>query len=95
MIEFEILEMCFVFNVYCKIELIVFVVCNDVYKFIEECMILVNVLVVCLLEKYEVSVFYCVYDEFDVEKLGFFWNFLLEFGIEVVIFDELILKEII
>lgn len=65
-----------------------FFVCNDVYKFIEECMIMVNVSVVLMLEKYEVFVLYCVYDKFDVDWLILFISYLGEIGIFYCIIDD-------
>lgn len=74
--------------------------CNDVYKLIEECMIMLNVSVVLMLEKYEVLVLYCVYDKLDVDRFIVFISYLSEIGIlycivedvELVVFIDVVFK---
>lgn len=84
-IDFEIIEIKIEFGEDCKIECIVFIECNDVYKIIEECMLVVNVCVVKFLQKYKLLVLYCVYEGLKNEKLENLCIFLKELNILFVV----------
>lgn len=83
-ILFESEEVKFIFNVECCIECIEQIQCNDVYKLIEECMILVNILVVCFVEKVKELVLFCIYDKLSIEVIIFFCLVLVELGLELL-----------
>ena len=79
--EFETLEVRFLFNEARKIESIVPLVRNDAHKIIEECMIQANVASARLIQKAQASALFRVHETPSEEKLTNFRSFLSELGL--------------
>tara|TARA_R110001583_G_scaffold52393_6_gene162828 strand:+ start:214 stop:2751 length:2538 start_codon:yes stop_codon:yes gene_type:complete len=81
--EFETLEVRFLFNEARKIESIVPLVRNDAHKIIEECMIAANVASARLIEEASAAALYRVHETPSEEKLTNFRSFLSELGLSL------------
>jgi len=81
--EFETLEVRFLFNENRKIESIVPLVRNDAHKIIEECMIQANVASARLIGKADAAALYRVHETPSDEKLVNFRSFLAELGLSL------------
>lgn len=81
--EFETLEVRFLFNEARKIESIVPLVRNDAHKIIEECMIAANVASARLIEEAGAAALYRVHETPSEEKLSNFRSFLSELGLSL------------
>ena len=81
--EFETLEVRFLFNENRKIESIVPLVRNDAHKIIEECMIQANVASARLIGKADAAALYRVHETPSDEKLVNFRSFLTELGLSL------------
>lgn len=81
--EFETLEVRFLFNENRKIESIVPLVRNDAHKIIEECMIHANVASARLIASAEAAALYRVHETPSEEKLANFRSFLTELGLSL------------
>ncbi|WP_354625427.1 ribonuclease R [Psychromonas sp. MME2] len=81
--EFETLEVRFIFNEARKIESIEPLIRNDAHKIIEECMIQANVASALLIEKAEAAALYRVHETPSEEKLANFRSFLAELGLSL------------
>jgi len=79
--EFETLEVRFLFNENRKIESIEPLVRNDAHKIIEECMIQANVASARLIQKAQASALFRVHETPSEEKLTNFRSFLSELGL--------------
>ncbi|MEL0630793.1 ribonuclease R [Psychromonas aquatilis] len=79
--EFETLEVRFLFNEARKIESIVPLVRNDAHKIIEECMIQANVASARLIGEADAAALYRVHETPSEEKLANFRSFLGELGL--------------
>ena len=82
--EFETLEVRFLFNESRKIESIVPLVRNDAHKIIEECMIQANVASARLIQKAQASALFRVHETPSEEKLTNFRSFLSELGLTLL-----------
>ncbi len=81
--EFETLEVRFLFNEARKIESIEPLVRNDAHKIIEECMIAANVASARLIEEAHAAALYRVHETPSEEKLSNFRSFLSELGLSL------------
>lgn len=81
--EFETLEVRFLFNEARKIESIVPLIRNDAHKIIEECMIQANVASARLIGAAEAAALYRVHETPSEEKLTNFRSFLSELGLSL------------
>ena len=81
--EFETLEVRFLFNEARKIESVVPLVRNDAHKIIEECMIQANVASARLIQKAQASALFRVHETPSDEKLINFRSFLSELGLSL------------
>jgi len=81
--EFETLEVRFLFNEARKIESIVPLVRNDAHKIIEECMIQANVASARLIESANAAALFRVHETPSAEKLANFRSFLSELGLNL------------
>ena len=81
--EFETLEVRFLFNEARKIESIVPLVRNDAHKIIEECMIAANVASARLIEEAQAAALFRVHETPSEEKLVNFRSFLSELGLSL------------
>ncbi|PKG39483.1 ribonuclease R [Psychromonas sp. Urea-02u-13] len=81
--EFETLEVRFLFNEARKIESIVPLVRNDAHKIIEECMIAANVASARLIESAQAAALFRVHETPSEEKLVNFRSFLGELGLSL------------
>jgi ribonuclease R len=81
--EFETLEVRFLFNEARKIESIVPLVRNDAHKIIEECMIQANVAAARLIGSADAAALYRVHETPSEEKLANFRSFLGELGLSL------------
>ncbi|MCG6200019.1 ribonuclease R [Psychromonas antarctica] len=81
--EFETLEVRFLFNENRKIESIEPLVRNDAHKIIEECMIQANVAAARLIGRAEAAALYRVHETPSDEKLTNFRSFLTELGLSL------------
>jgi ribonuclease R len=81
--EFETLEVRFLFNEARKIESIVPLVRNDAHKIIEECMIQANVAAARLIGSADAAALYRVHETPSEEKLANFRSFLSELGLSL------------
>ena len=79
--EFETLEVRFLFNENRKIESVEPLVRNDAHKIIEECMIQANVASARLIQKAQASALFRVHETPSEEKLTNFRSFLSELGL--------------
>lgn len=79
--EFETLEVRFLFNEDRKIDSIVPLVRNDAHKIIEECMIQANVASARLIESAKAAALFRVHETPSEEKLSNFRSFLSELGL--------------
>lgn len=84
-IEFEFFEVCFVLDNIGEVIQVGMLVCNDVYKLIEECMIVVNVQVVCYLFSKYVLVLFCDYVKLLEVKYDDLLEFLKEFKLSLLL----------
>ncbi|WP_028865164.1 ribonuclease R [Psychromonas aquimarina] len=81
--EFETLEVRFLFNEARKIESIEPLVRNDAHKIIEECMIQANVASARLIESAQAAALFRVHETPSEEKLSNFRSFLAELGLSL------------
>ena len=81
--EFETLEVRFLFNENRKIESVVPLVRNDAHKIIEECMIQANVASARLIGKAQAAALFRVHETPSEEKLTNFRSFLSELGLSL------------
>ncbi|TEW55679.1 ribonuclease R [Psychromonas sp. RZ22] len=81
--EFETLEVRFLFNEARKIDSIVPLVRNDAHKIIEECMIQANVASARLIGAADAAALYRVHETPSEEKLANFRSFLAELGLSL------------
>ncbi len=81
--EFETLEVRFLFNEQRKIESIEPLIRNDAHKIIEECMIQANVASALFIEQAQAAALYRVHESPSEEKLANFRSFLAELGLSL------------
>ena len=81
--EFETLEVRFLFNENRKIESVEPLVRNDAHKIIEECMIQANVASALFIEEAQAAALYRVHESPSEEKLANFRSFLSELGLSL------------